>query len=192
MRWECRERFPCHILQRKPLVSDPGMQHGTCVTHVPWCMAGSPTRGGGKKRSRHYQRMRIPQYYVSGKRPMRTKCVSVMVYQRKWNKQMCPMGNNSCSWCLPLTDAKAHYVYEMVILLLQNAVLPFDVFKFSFNTMKLTSVYGMCPIHTTQGELKVFITHTFVAYIKRHRDHSYINFEKHRKTVLTYRLLIYV
>ena len=22
-------------------VSDPGMHHGTCVTHVPWCMSGS-------------------------------------------------------------------------------------------------------------------------------------------------------
>ena len=35
-------------LQRKPLVSDPGMHHGTCVTHVPWCMSGSLTRGGGE------------------------------------------------------------------------------------------------------------------------------------------------
>ena len=31
---ECRERFPRHRLQRKLLVSDPGMHHGTCVTHV--------------------------------------------------------------------------------------------------------------------------------------------------------------
>ena len=37
----CRERFPRHRLQRKPLVSDPGIHHGTCVTHVPWCMSGS-------------------------------------------------------------------------------------------------------------------------------------------------------
>ena len=44
---ECRERFPCHRLQKKPLVSDPGMHHGTCITHVPWCMSGSLTRGGG-------------------------------------------------------------------------------------------------------------------------------------------------
>ena len=48
MRRECRERFPCHWLQRKPLVRDPGMHHGTCVTHVPWCMSGSLTRGGGE------------------------------------------------------------------------------------------------------------------------------------------------
>ena len=45
---ECRERFPRHRLQRKPLVSDPGMHHGRCVTHVPWCMSGSLTHGGGE------------------------------------------------------------------------------------------------------------------------------------------------
>ena len=48
MRRECRESFLRHLLQRKPLVSDPGMHHGTCVTHVPWCMSGSLTRGGGE------------------------------------------------------------------------------------------------------------------------------------------------
>ena len=37
--------FPCRRFQRKPLVSDPGMHHGTCVTHVPWCMSGSLTCG---------------------------------------------------------------------------------------------------------------------------------------------------
>ena len=43
---ECRERFPRRRLQRKPLVCDPGMHHGTCFTHVPWCMSGSLTSGG--------------------------------------------------------------------------------------------------------------------------------------------------
>ena len=33
---------------KKPLVSDPGKHHVTCVTHVPWCMPGSLTRGGGE------------------------------------------------------------------------------------------------------------------------------------------------
>ena len=28
-----------------PRVSDPDMYHGTCVTHVPWCMPGSLTSG---------------------------------------------------------------------------------------------------------------------------------------------------
>ena len=58
-----------------PRVSDPDMNHGTCVTHVPLCMPGSLTsdflwywwRG---KRSRHSRRMRNPQFDVSGKRPM--------------------------------------------------------------------------------------------------------------------------
>ena len=37
--------FPCRRFLRKPLVSDPGMHHGTCVTHVRWCMSGSLTCG---------------------------------------------------------------------------------------------------------------------------------------------------
>ena len=37
--------FPHRWLPRKPLVSDPGMHHGTCVLHVPWCMSGPLTRG---------------------------------------------------------------------------------------------------------------------------------------------------
>ena len=58
-----------------PWVSDPDMHHGTCVTHVTWCMLGSLTSGFlwsrcRGKRSRHSRRMRNPQFYVSGKRPM--------------------------------------------------------------------------------------------------------------------------
>ena len=48
MRRECRERFPWNRLQRKPLVSDHNMHHGTCVMHVPWCRSGSLTCGGGE------------------------------------------------------------------------------------------------------------------------------------------------
>ena len=69
MRGECRERLPRHQLRMKPLVSDPGMHHGTCVTHVPWCMSGLLTSGDGEKRSRHSRRTRNPQFYVFGKRP---------------------------------------------------------------------------------------------------------------------------
>ena len=39
---------PRRRFQRKPVVSDPGMHHGTCVTHVPWCMSGSLTCGDGE------------------------------------------------------------------------------------------------------------------------------------------------
>ena len=40
--------FPATYFMGKPLVSDHGMHHGTCVTHVSWCMSGSLTRGGGE------------------------------------------------------------------------------------------------------------------------------------------------
>ena len=55
-----------------PRVSDPDMHHGTCVTHVSWCMPGSLTSGflwsrWRRKRSRHSRRMRNQQFYVAGK-----------------------------------------------------------------------------------------------------------------------------
>ena len=58
-----------------PRVSKPDMHHGTCVTHVPWCMSGSLTIGFfwslcWGKRCRQSRCMRTPQFYVSGKRPM--------------------------------------------------------------------------------------------------------------------------
>ena len=47
MHRKCRERFLHYRLQRRPLVSNPGMHHGTCVTHVTWCMPGTLTHDGG-------------------------------------------------------------------------------------------------------------------------------------------------
>ena len=67
-----------------PRVSDPDMHHGTCMTHVPWCMPGSKTSGflwsrWCGKRSRHSRCMRNPQFCVSGKRPMLIMmCISWM------------------------------------------------------------------------------------------------------------------
>ena len=63
-----------------PRVSDPDMHHGTCVTHVTWCMPELLTSGFFQsqwrgKRSRHSRRMRNPKFYVSGKN---TKA------QRRW------------------------------------------------------------------------------------------------------------
>ena len=34
--------------KRNPLVSDPGMHHGMCITHMPRCMSGSPNCSGGE------------------------------------------------------------------------------------------------------------------------------------------------
>ena len=40
--------LPAIRLQWKPPVSDHGMHHGTCGTHVPWCMSGSLTGAVGE------------------------------------------------------------------------------------------------------------------------------------------------
>ena len=58
-----------------PQFSYPDMHHGTCVTHMPWCIPGALTSGflwsrWRGKCSRHSRRMRNPQFYVSGKRPI--------------------------------------------------------------------------------------------------------------------------
>ena len=58
-----------------------GLAIPTCVTHVPWCMSGSLTsvfllKSVAGERSRHSQRMRNPQFYISGKRPI----VPVSIY----------------------------------------------------------------------------------------------------------------
>ena len=73
---------PHRRLQRKPLVSDPGMHHGTCVTHVPWCVSGSLARGGG---------INVPgipgaypQFYVSGKRPIEWSTAMNSFLVQRW------------------------------------------------------------------------------------------------------------
>ena len=58
-----------------PWVSNPDMDHGTCVTHVPWCMPGSLISHFLSNRRRgnrlwHIRRMHNTQFYVSGKRPI--------------------------------------------------------------------------------------------------------------------------
>ena len=59
-------------------ICDPDMHHGTFVTHVPCCIPGSLTSGflwsrWRGKRPRYFRRMRNPQFYVSGKRPIITQ-----------------------------------------------------------------------------------------------------------------------
>ena len=58
----------------KPLVSDPDMHHGTCVTHVPWCVSKSLTRFGGE----HVPGIPgacNPQFYLPDKKPIAgTRC----------------------------------------------------------------------------------------------------------------------
>ena len=62
------------------------MLHGTCVTHVPWCMPGSLTSGflwsqWREKRFQHSRRMRNPQFYISEKRPITSDeyCIAKLI-----------------------------------------------------------------------------------------------------------------
>ena len=68
MRRKYRERFPRHRLQKKPLVNDPDMHHGTGVTHVMHVGIANPQGRG--KRFRRYRCVHNPQFYVSGKTPI--------------------------------------------------------------------------------------------------------------------------
>ena len=79
-------------------ISDLGMHHGTCVTHVPWCMPGSLTRGfpwsrWRGKHSRYPQRIRNLQFYASEKRSMKTKQTKrvhdsgYLLYMRHWKRK---------------------------------------------------------------------------------------------------------
>ena len=59
-------------------VSDPGMHHGTCVMHVPWCTPGALTSGflwsqWRGKRSRHSRRMPIHNFMYLVRGPSSTK-----------------------------------------------------------------------------------------------------------------------
>ena len=67
---KCRSR-QFQYFEENPY-SDPSVHHGTCVTHVSWCMSGLLTRRWWGKHSRHSRRTRNPQFYVYGKRPMGT------------------------------------------------------------------------------------------------------------------------
>ena len=96
-----------------PRVSDPGMHHGTCVTHVPWCMPGSLTSGflwsrWWGRRSLHSRRMRNLQFYVSGKRPM-----------AHWHKQ-----TPFCIFIMPLLQRVlwiSSYVWNALLWLIRRS-----------------------------------------------------------------------
>ena len=94
-----------------PRVSDADMHHGTCGTHMLWCMLGSLTssfrwsRCRGKC-SRHSRLKRKPQIYVSGKRPigecklkinpaLSTECKQLCFYALQ---NACPNGENVMGW----------------------------------------------------------------------------------------------
>ena len=96
-------------------VSDPDMHHGTCVTHMPWSMPGSLTSSflwglWLGKRSRHFRRMRNPQFCLSGKRPMKSYQASKPIsgrpatcppfaQNRPWTLITCGIFHGVCKGC---------------------------------------------------------------------------------------------
>ena len=103
-----------------PRVSDPDMHHGTCGTHVPWCMPGSLTSGflwsrWRGKCSRPSRRMRNPPFYVSGKISF---SVAIFCSQMKieW-------GNRAFKTSFPS--------YTNTFIVLPRTVLPIDDTEFS-------------------------------------------------------------
>ena len=104
----------------RPQVSDPDMHHGTCVTHVPWCMPGSLTSGflWNRRRGKTFPAFPAhahPQFCVSGKRPMmwchyHDYCILYSRCHQVFTGSICSMGylwvpclmGLFCQQCMPL------------------------------------------------------------------------------------------
>ena len=107
-----------------PQVSDPDTHHGTCVTHVPWCMPGSLTSGFPwirlqGKRSRHSRRMRNLQFYVSGKNHMAKRSLSYYfhVTNEDWLQNIWMFQFNRYLWCFNCANTKLiKYLYIQNII----------------------------------------------------------------------------
>ena len=118
-RWECRERFARHRLQRKPLVNDPGMHHGTCVTHTPWCMSGTLTHGGGENvpgipgacATRNFV------YLVRG--PLTCACSVPSHYLNQW-WLIGPSGTNLNEILIKLWSCLCLHVYKISTILFRS------------------------------------------------------------------------
>ena len=152
MRRECRERFPRHRLQRKPLVSDPGMHHGTCVTHVPWCNSGSLTRDCGENvpgipgacATRNFTYLVRGPCEVEGKLNKHYLVNFVFVfntenYIRAWLNCNChnPYQGPFCVWAQPIRDDVTFWLFH--ILIPYNIILYFRLPYFHVSNSALCS-----------------------------------------------------
>ena len=112
----------------RPLrVSDPDIHQGTCTTHVPWCMSGSPTSGffwsrWRGKRSRHSRRMRKSQFYVSGKTPVALQFLWIWVIMIWLDYNiclvLCQLKLNICVRCDIAFVGPMHRIKPNIIYLL--------------------------------------------------------------------------
>ena len=101
-----------------PRVCDPDMHHGTCVTHMSWCMPGLLTSGflwsrRRGKRSRHSRRMHNVQVHVSCKRPMKYNdiqdpavCGTLDIFAQ---------GTNRCHWANMQKSDKKSLPYSLLV-----------------------------------------------------------------------------
>ena len=108
--WNVGNVFPATDLKGnwKPLVIDPGIHQGAYVTHVPCCLSGSITRGGGKNVPRHSRRMRYPQFNVSVKRPMISS-------RLVWHACCTYSGFTYCTVLLIAFVSRAQFGYTLII-----------------------------------------------------------------------------
>ena len=117
-----------------PRVSDSDIHHGTCATHVPWCMPGSLTRGllwnwWRGNSFRHSRRMRKPRFYVSGRRTM-------------WRRP-----NASLSWCHSLVHSSS---LQLVVCNSHNTDRLVSVLFLCLSSWLYTRVYCMSSICTSK------------------------------------------
>ena len=123
-----------------PRVGDSDMHHGTCVTHVPWCMPASLTscflwsRWRGK-RSRHSRRMRNPQFYVSGKRPM-----SVYLHARVYTNWEATLG-----WITPISNISNKRVMAPMASVRHDDVIKWKHFRVTGHLCGDSPVRGEFP-----------------------------------------------
>ena len=154
----------------------PAMHHGTCVTHVPWCISGSLISGflwsrWWGKRSWHSRRMRNTQCCVYGKRPMVAE-ITVACVQHFWDRNK--MGNiwnifcwkkhfvcwSNFNWSLFLWSSKTLCQYRFVPI-----VIAWSCVAEPYLRRDMTSL--------GQNEL-LMVSHGFIGKISRYSQQCYI------------------
>ena len=123
-----------------PRVSDPVMHHGTCVTHMLWCMPDSLTSGflwsrWRGKRSRYSRRTRNPLIYISGKRPIacaanlyscHTKCLPLNPCFKWFIRTLRPRQNDHY---FPDVNFKRIFLNENIRILIKSSLTFFPTIQ---------------------------------------------------------------
>ena len=102
-----------------PRVSDPDMHHGTCVTHVPWCMPGSLYSGffwsrwrGKRSRNPSAYATRNFMYLVSGPWQSYGDCSQICIPKRLSHTSLILVNIHPCN-CLPDdTDSEPNTLFN--------------------------------------------------------------------------------